>query len=272
MNEEQLAVLPESVRDWDEAKNSETPEVFWDRMSNMRSKLGTGLYQPGEDAGTEDWGKFLSKAVELSGGKLLPKPDTENKEAMAALFSAMGRPADAEGYEFTELDGAKMNDDYKKFISDLGLKLNLTKEQLKGFDETFRTRDLNVASEAQTKFKDDLKELNQEWGFAFDERSHMAKKVSAAFFPHLDPDTAFSAAELRSFHSIAKQFADGGKEFSSQNNDDPTGITPNEAAVKISEMRNNKDHPYNNVQDPGHKAAKKQMREWYLIKNRLPVE
>ena len=272
MNEEQLAVLPEAVRGWDEAKNSETPEIFWDRMTNMRTKIGTGLYKPGEDAGKEDIATFLSKAVELSGGALLPKPDPANEDAMKALFSAMGRPADAEGYEFAELDGAKMGDDYKKFISELGFKLNLTKDQLKGMDETFRTRDLTVASDAQTKFKDDLKTLNQEWGYAFDERAHMAKKVAKAFFPHLDPETAFSAAELKSFHAIAKQFASGGKEFSSQNNDDQISVTPNEASVKISEMRNNKEHPYNNVQDPGHAAAKKQMREWYLIKNQLPVD
>ena len=271
MNEEQIKVLPESIRDWDEVKNSDTPEIFWDRIGNMRKKIGTGLYKPGDDAGKEDVAAFLSKAVELSGGALLPKPDPENKDAMSALYSAMGRPTDAEGYEFAELDGAKMGDDYKKFISELGFKLNLTKAQLKGMDETFRTRDLTVASEATNQFKDDLKTLNQEWGFAFDDRVHMAKKVAKTFFPHLDPNTDFSASELRSFHSIAKQFKAGGKEFTDQNNDDVTHMTPNEAAIKISEMRNNKEHAYNKPQDPGHKAAKKQMREWYLIKNKLPV-
>ena len=272
MNEEQLKVLPESVRDWDEAKNSDTPEIFWDRMTNMRKKIGTGLYKPGEDAGKEDVASFLSKAVELSGGMLLPKPDADNAEAMNALHVAMGRPADAEGYEFAELEGHKMGDDYKKFIAELGFKLNLSKDQLKGMDETFRTRDLNVASEAQSKFRDDLNALSQEWGFAFDERSHMAKKVAKAFFPQLGDDATFSAAELRSFHSIGKQFASGGKEFTDQGDNHQTHMTPGEASIKISEMRNNKDHPYNNVQDTGHKAAKKQMRDYYKVKNGLPID
>ncbi len=272
MNEEQIKALPEAIHEWDEVKNSETPEIFWDRMSNMRKKIGTGLYKPGEDAGKEDVAAFLTKAVELSGGKLLPKPDADNAEAMAALHMAMGRPENAEGYEFAELEGHKMGDDYKKFISELGFKLNLTKTQLKGMDETFRTRDLNVASEAQGKFKDDLKTLNQEWGFAYDQRVHMAKKVVGTFFPHLDPTTEFSASELRSFYSIGKQFASGGKEFFEQGDHTDNQLTPNDAAAKISEMRNNKDHPYNNMQDPGHKAAKKQMREYYKIKNGLPID
>jgi len=271
MNEEQLAVLPEQVRSWDEAKNSDTPEIFWDRLTNMRSKIGTGLYKPGEDAGKEDVAAFLNKAVELSNGKLLPRPSDDDEESMSALYSAMGRPADAEGYEFAELDGNKIGDDYKKFVSELGFKLNLTKSQLKNLDETFRTRDLNVANEASNKFKDDLSTLNQEWGFAYDQRVHMAKKVASTFFPHLDPDTDFSASELRSFHSIAKQFASGGKEFASHDSEQGNMMTPLDASAKIAEMRNNKDHPYNNPRAPGHDDAKKKMRELYKIKNNLPV-
>ena len=272
MNEDQLKALPESIHDWDEVKNSDTPEVFWDRMSNMRKKIGTGLYKPGDDAGKEDVAKFLQKAVDLSNGALLPRPDADNKEAMQALYSAMGRPEEAGGYEFTELDGNEINPEYKTFISDLGHSLNLTKAQLKGFDEVFRTRELNTANDATLKFKDELKALNQEWGFAYDQRVHMAKGVAKTFFPHLGESVEFSAPELRAFYSISKQFKSGGKEFSDQNNDGNNFMSPDDASIQISEIRNNTKHPYHDSRDPGFKAAKKKMRELYLIKNGLPAE
>ena len=122
MNEEQLAALPESVRDWDEAKNSETPEMFWDRLSNLRSKFGTGLFKPGEDAGTEDWGKFSNKAIELSGDRLMPRPDLEDAEQRDALYKTLGRPDDASGYEFAEVEGGDLSAERKTFVSDLAFK------------------------------------------------------------------------------------------------------------------------------------------------------
>ena len=272
MNEEQLKALPESIQEWDEVKNSDTPEVFWDRITHLRKKVGTGLYKPSENAGKEDVAKFLQKAVDLSDGALLPRPDADNKEAMQALYSALGRPAEAGGYEFAELEGNEIDGDYKTFMSDLGHNLNLTKSQLKGFDEAFRTKELNSANDATLKFKDDIKALNQEWGFAYDQRVHMAKGVARAFFPHLGDNTEFSAPELKAFYAISKQFKSGGKEFAQQNNDGNAFMTPDDATMQISEIRNNKAHPYNNTQDPGFKAAKKKMRDLYLIKNGMPAE
>jgi hypothetical protein len=237
----------------------------------MRSKLGTGLYKPGEDAGKEDIAKFLTKAVELSDGKLLLRPDPENEDAMNALFSALGRPAEAGDYEFEELEGATLDDDYKKYMSTMAHKLNLTKAQLKTLDKEMRTERLTREHDAQTGFDSKLNELSQEWGFAFAEREHMAKKVAGAFFPQLK-DANFSADELRSFYAISKQFKGSGKEFAEQGDQGDQSITPSEASAKISEIRNNKEHPYNNVQDSGHKLAKQTMRNLYKVKNGLPVD
>ena len=272
MNDEQLAVLPEAVRDWDEAKNSETPEIFWDRLSNLRSKMGTGLFQPGQDAGNEDWGKFARKAIELSGERLIPRPDLEDTEQRNALYSALGRPESAEGYEFAEIEGSKINDDRKKFVSEIAFELGLTKSQLKALDSKIREAEGVSMAEANTAFTGELDTLKQEWGLLFEERVHAAKKIAATFFPHIPGDTDFSAAELRAFQSLAKQFGEGGKEFRKQGEQNEDLMTPTEAAEKINEMRGNKEHPYNNPQSPGHNVAKKRMRELYLIKNNLPAE
>lgn len=273
MNEEELQALPEAVREWDEAVNSESPEVFWDRMSNMRSKIGTGLYQPGEDAGSEDWGKFVNKAIELSGDRLLPRPDLEDPEQRNALYKTLGRPEEANGYEFEDIEGVgNLSDERKEFVANLAFEAGISNQQLKILDAGIRKADQAQLDAQMEGINEGLKGLKQEWGLANDERTHLAKKVAATFFPHIGEDAILSAEELRAFYSIGKQLGSNTTEFKDQGDQHQNGISPDEAEMKIAEIRNNKDHPYHNPQAAGHAAAKKKMRQLYLAKNGEPME
>lgn len=268
MNEEQLAQLPESVREWDEAKNSDTPEVFWDRMGNMRSKIGTGLYQPSEEAGSEDWSKFTNRAVELSDNRLIPRPDLEDEESRTSLFRTLGMPEEEGGYEFSEVEGAEINEDYRNFIKKIAHKVGLTKNQLKYMDEEISKANVSQGTIQQDEFNTNLGKLKQDWGLAYEDRVHQAEKVVEAFFPALK-DANLSATDLTSFYALAKQLGagEGSQEFARQGSQGQAAMSPDDAAMAISEIRSNKAHPYNNVQDPGHAAAKKKMRNLYLVKN-----
>lgn len=266
MNEEQIAALPESIRDWDEVKNSETPEVFWDRMSNMRSKIGTGLYQPSAEAGSEDWEKFASRAVELSDNRLIPRPDLEDDESRTALFRTLGMPEKDDGYEFTDVEGAEVNEEYRNFIRGIAHKAGLTKKQLKFMDEEITKANVQQGATQQDEFNTGLSKLKQDWGLAYEDRVHQAEKVVDAFFPALK-DATLSANDYAAFYSLAKQLGANTQEFARQGDQGGASMTPDDAAMAISEIRNNKAHPYNNTQDPGHAAAKKKMRNLYLVKN-----
>lgn len=273
MNEEGLKILPESIHEWDEVKNTETPEAFWDRIGNMRSKFGTGVFKPGKDAGSEDWGKFTDKVIELSDGRLMPKPDLEDEEQKRALFKILGKPEDASGYEFAEIEGApKMEDARKEFLSNAAFEAGLTKSQLKALDQTVRTADINSIAKQKEAYDDALKELRQEWGLATDDRMNSAVKIAKTFFPQLGDNPILNAHEYKSFFSIASQMGKGSTEFNQQGDQFDGGVTPGEASEKISEIRNNKEHPYHDMHNPGHKAAKKKMRELYLAKNSLPAD
>jgi len=81
-----------------------------------------------------------------------------------------------------------------------------------------------------------------------------------------------SAEEIRSFHSIAKQLGSPSTEFKQQGDQGLIVMTPDDASIKIDEIRNNKEHPYHDTHSSGHAAAKKKMRSLYLIKNGLPPE
>ena len=266
MDEAQLEQFPESVREWDEIKNSESPEVAWDRLSNMRSKIGTGLYQPGEDAGSEDWDKFTSRAVELSGNRLIPRPDLEDEESRTSLYRSLGMPEDMKDYEFSQIEGAEADEEYQNFIRGIAHKAGLTKSQLKYMDEEITKANVAVAEANEEQFNAGLTQLKQEWGLAYDDRVHQAMKVVDAFFPVLK-DANLSANDLASFYALSKQLGGSSQEFQRQGQQSSSSMSPDDAAEKISEIRNNKDHPYNNPQDPAHAAAKKKMRNLYLIKN-----
>ena len=272
MNEEGLKLLPESTHDWDEVKNSDTPEIFWDRVSNLRTKFGTGLFKPGDDAGTEDWGKFTVKAVELSGDRLMPRPDLEDAEQQNALYKTLGRPDDAKGYEFADVEGApELSDERKTFLSEMAFKSNLTKSQLKALDETVRTADMEAVTAHNATLHEANKALEQEWGLTFKDRKHQAEKVAKVFFTHLGDDPSLSAHEIKAFYSIAKQLGSSSTEFKDQGDQIINDMSPNEAADKIAEIRGNSKHAYFDVSAPGHAAAKAKMSELYKIKNNLVV-
>jgi len=268
LSQEQLETFPESVRDWDEVKNSDSPEVVWDRLGNMRKKIGTGLYAPSEDAGDEDRAKFITRAVELSDGRLMPRPDLENEEERKALYKALGTPDDATGYEFAEVEGSELDDERKSFIAKIALETGLTKAQLKKLDQELRTREASSLESLKNDQTSKLGELRQEWGLSFEDRVHQAKKVAEMFFPQLSKETNFSAAELKSFHSIAKQLG-GQKEFGSQGDQANIDNTPADARAKIAEIRNNPEHPYFDHNKPGHNGARAKMRDLYKIANNI---
>lgn len=268
MTPKELESLPESIRDWNEATEAKDINSFWDGMKSMRSKIGTGLYQPSEEAGTEDWGKFSNKAIELSNGRLIPKPDLEDKDQRKALFKSLGVPDEVSGYEFETIEGFKGHDDIRKeFLTGIAKEFNLSKSQLKGLDKRIVEADLSAHKESQTAFNEELNDLKAEWGLATDDRIHSAKKVQKIFFPHIPEGVDLSASEIKSFYNLYKQLNTESKEFQDQDHKDSGGMSKDDAAMKISEIRNNKDHPYNNPRDPGYNAAKKMVRNLYLAKN-----
>lgn len=272
MTPEEAKGLPESIQDWNEVKEATSLDSFWDGMKNMRTKMGTGLYQPGKDAGSEDWGKFSSKAVDLSDGRLMPKPDLTDESQRNALYKTLGVPDDVKDYEFAEIEGTTIGDDRKEFIREIAKENNLTKAQLTGLDKRMREKDLEIANGNKVTFDQDLKTLRSEWGLASDDRFNSAKKVQKIFFPHIPEDTDLSAAEIQSFYTLFKQLNTDSTEFQEQNHNDSGGLTKDDAILKLATIRNNKDHPYNNPLDPGYAAAKKEVRNLYLAKNGLPPE
>ena len=85
-------------------KDFENPEALAKSYVEQAAYLGNAIRPPGPEASEEDKRKFYTQIQEHAGDKLVPRPDPEDAETMAAYAKAMGRPDEATGYIPPELE------------------------------------------------------------------------------------------------------------------------------------------------------------------------
>lgn len=264
--------LPEGVREWDEVKNADTPEKFWDQMTNMRSMIGASIRIPGEDAGTEDWKTFHTKLVAKVPG-LIPKPDPTNKESMEGLYSALGKPAKVEDYKIPEIDLKGVAVDLKQFDSlrDSALKSNLTQAQFEGVVTELITKEIDATTARVNLKTEDSKGLMAEWGLAFDDK---IKKINNFVNQTGAPEALRNAVDNGTLDTASAKWLNdlvgkfGGEGTNLISDKSKTGImTPEEAKTKIGEIMGNKEHAYWNRQAPGNQDAIKYMLQLHKYSN-----
>lgn len=211
-----LDSLPESVRGWDEFKSADTAEAGFERIEHMRTKFGTGLFAPGEDASTKDWNDFYGKLSERTSGKVMPRPDADDAEAMNALFTTLGRPEDANGYEFAEGTDA----DTAAAVGALAHANNLTVAQMKAMDAGMADLVVKQAEGAKAVFDEGINTLKGEWGAAWDERSKVANKVRETFLQFI-PAEQMNAATMAALYEVGKAMGGEGAQMLNQTTGDP---------------------------------------------------
>lgn len=268
--------LPESVRGWDEVKNSDGADKFWDQMTNMRSRMGSSIRVPGEDAGAEDVTAFHDKLKSKVPG-LMNTPDFESEDTMQELYTRMGRPTESKEYivpEFKDSLGKDipgldltMAETFKEVAHKAGLSQKKYAEIVSAITNTNIANYENLVAGQQA----DQDKLSSEWGAAHSRNTEIVKNFVAKSDA---PESVSKAMEngmmdrntMVWLHSLATKTLGTGADF--QGDDSNKGVmTPDEASLKISEIRNNKDHPYHKKSDPGHAVAMKLMRSLYLAKN-----
>lgn len=273
---EWVSTLPEDVRTWDEVKNSDSPQKFWDQMVNMRSRMGSSIRIPSADAGDEDRKAFHQRLQEKVPG-LMVAPDFEKEETLAELYTRMGRPKEAKEYrtpEFTNSRGEKLDGVGKEFaesFKEVAFKAGMSQKKYEEALSGIVGKSIQVNEQAQQLHQADRAKLAETWGMAFDRNSATVTNfISQTGAPEavvnaIKSGTADSETMLW-LHGLATKTVGQQGKFQSDNNS--AGVmTPAEASIKISEIRNNPKHPYNNRMDPGNEAAKKYMRELYLLKD-----
>ena len=268
--------LPEDVRGWDEVKNSDSPEKFWGQVVNMRSRMGQSITIPSSDAGDEDRAAFHKKLQEKVPG-LMNTPDFTNDETLAEMYAKMGRPAEAKDYtvpEFKDSKGNVIEGAGKKLaesIKDAAFKAGLSQKKYEEVLASIITPSIGKHEEATESQLADKAKLAETWGAAHERNStvvtNFLKQTDApkVVMDALEAGTVDSATMIW-VHNLASKTVGRQGDFQNDSSNNGT-MSPDEASIKISEIRNNPKHPYYNKMDPGNASARKYMRELHLLKD-----
>jgi len=272
--------FPEDVQGWDEVKNSETPEAFWQQMGSHRQHIGQSIRIPGPDAGKEDWDAFNAKMTDKV-PTLMQTPDLENAESLNALYARMGKPESADKYSIPEIKDAEgkaiegLDHTATEGFRELALANGLTQTQFSGIVEKMTAKNIADATAANAALATEQAAITALWGTAEDKNytilQNFAKTTDAP------PEVVAAIADKRMNKSTAEWMLKAANaSFSSKGGaaSDESGVTgvmtPAEATERHAEIMNNKAHPYWNKLDPGHKAALARVRDLIIAKNPAP--
>ena len=253
--------LPEDIRGNAALANVKDVGDLANQFVNAQSFLGSSIRIPSENASDEDRQKFYDKVLNHA-PNLMPKPNKDDPAAVAAVYAALGRPADPDSYA---LEGAELSPEMKKAAHDAGL----TPDQFAQVYKQFVLPSLNANAAHLAEVKQGRDALAQEWGYAFQTKEQTAQAllektgapsqlIEAAKKGQLNADTLRWVDQLAT--SIGREGLDlvnhgqgGGR------------MTPAEAKAQISEIMNNRSHAYWNASDPMHEQAKKDIVDLHRI-------
>lgn len=261
------AGLPETVQGWQEVKDSKSADSFWDQMGNMRSRMGNSISIPGDDAGDEAQAAFQQKLMDKVPG-LQKTPDYSNTETVQATLRQMGAPESVEGYSTPEVEGVDIPSDRIDYLKGVAHKYNLPDAMFKGMMDEIIQNDAQADFDSRESFNGDMSTLKQDWGMTWKGRTEailsLAQQTGApqAMVDALQNGTA-NAETLTWMHKLTESLTGEGGTINLQEPSGGDRVTPEAAQMRISEIRNQKDHPYNNRMDPSHAMAKKHVEELY---------
>lgn len=219
-----------------------------------KQQVGNSLRVPGEDATPEATQEFYDKVVRLSAGKVMPAPDLTNEEAMGSLYTAMGRPDEASGYEMPEVEGApELAAERVGFLKGLAHKYGMSQRNFSGFMQEALQADADSLAAQATARQEGLAELKGEWGETFDSRRSMAvtlaEKTNApeALMQALQDGEA-GADVIRWLHTLADAVGSEANEIHKQQGGADDLVDAQEARMRAQEIREklatmNEGHP-----------------------------
>ncbi len=261
--------LPEDVRGWQEVKDAPDAATFYKQVSDMRSRMGRSITVPGEDAGDDAREQFYQKLQKQVPG-LMPTPDYTNEETAAKVLRQMGAPEDANGYERVQVDGIEIPDDRWGLLTEAAAEAGLTKAQFSKVVSKVAGAEQAADIANNDQFRAEMDALNMDWGLSKEGKVSAIKNLlnrtgaPAGLLASVESGTA-GANTLRWLNSVLGGLNGENNNFYQQDGSSGNLMTPDSAKIAISEIRNNKDHPYNNRKDPAHQAAREKVRALYKM-------
>ena len=252
--------FPAEVQQWDEVTNSQSPDQFWQRITNHRQHIGQSIRIPTEDASAEDMQAFYDKIAKRA-PNLMPTPETDDENAVAEVYKRLGLPEDVKGYGDIEGDTVAFNEGQLDQLKQLAHEAGLTKSQFAKLAQKIGENTLNDNNALEDARNAVINELKNDWGMAAEDR---LKETNSFLKQSGAPDSIgealannnLDAATTKWLYELAKNVHET-SEGSSQNNGNfnSNSLDPFEAQERITDILGNKNHPYHR----GDKRAQEKM-------------
>jgi hypothetical protein len=249
--------LPDDVKAWDEVKNSETPEAFWQQMTEMKSHLGQSIRIPSSEAGDEDWKMFNEKLVDKV-PSLMPRPNLDSDEGLTEMYKLLGHPESADKYTPPEID--KIDSNRVDAFRTIAHKHGLTQKQFQGVVAAITESEATASLEHETKHNQAMQTLRTDWGLAYDQNMGKVKNlIKATSGPQqlieAVESNKMSADVLIWLNEVASRLGEEETNLSDDKSSGGEKFTRAEARSRLNEILGNKKHPYWVKGHPENKSA-----------------
>lgn len=253
-----LASVPEEYRPQLEKNGVKDVAGLAKQFADLQSHLGNSIRVPSAEAGEEDRAAFYEK-IRKHAPDLMPKPNDD--ESKAAIWQTLGTPAEATEYsvEVPEALSGAVGDERINMFREVAHKHKLTKDQFQGVVSEILGADAQAYQAAVEQQQAGHASLKSKWGEAYEQRvgqvnSLLEQTGAPESLAKAVAEGNVDAAALEWIFNLTDRL--GKDEGSNLSRDQGSGkLTPHEAESQMSEILNNKQHPYWNAGHPDHKRA-----------------
>lgn len=249
--------------------------VSWDQIKANLSEDLRGDSSLSTITSLEGLAKGYVHAQKAIGKDRIAVPDKHaTMDDWQQVFKKLGVPEKVEEYKFKLPEGAEVNDETLKALSEAGHKAGLLPFQMEQvFEKYYEIAKASSDSQLTTlkaKAEEDVNALKKEWGEGYETQT---KKANVAF-KELLPDEAdrkrLIEDGMASHPSVVRLLANAAKFFKEDTfvghgEGSLGGVTPAEALEKARAIQGNAEHPYRNKSHPNHQQAQKEVQALYKI-------
>jgi len=246
--------LPTEIKDSGVLNDITSIDQMATMVVNGRKLQSNQISIPGEDVSPEKRTEFLADLQT----KIPDLVYVGEGADMSNIYDRMGRPKEPSEYPLGELPEA-LKDNFATLTAKAH-EAGVNATQMKAITDAIvgdYNSNVNLATNAMDESKAALQKL---YGDAMDDKL----KAAEGFAKQVGFDDGFAESlgkgvvgveNMKAFEKVMGGFESAGPRIGDEFGTASDRLTPAQAELKISEIMNNKEHPYWNGGDPAHKEA-----------------
>ena len=253
--------LPEDIKDNGVLDDVSSIDQMAKMIVNGRQLQTHQISIPSEDASPEKREEFLKDLQ----NKVPDLVYVGEGADLGNLYDRMGRPKEAAEYQLGEVPDP-LKDNFAKLAAKAH-EVGVTDGQMKALSETILGDFNENMNQSASQIEASKKEIEREFGEATPEKL----KAAAQFAKQVGFDEGFADAigdglvgldNLKAFDKMMDGFESPGPRIGDEAGSSGfTHLTPDQAELQLSEIMDNKEHPYWQGASPAHDAAVKKVVE-----------